>query len=590
MKSKDLYEFYLKKYGNINILKEKINLNFDQMCSDFEFKKEFSRFLHFTQSFFTKDGILLTSFNSYCYPLDKEIPYLYNLFNKSLNMKDSIYSQYISEYLVSYNRSLNSIKYKSEIKSINEFKEKFYCYFEKKDFYGKGYIFERCLLFYVRLTNYTKKSKTLIFDDKIKRIFENIGNKNPQEHKIIFNNIILNGRFLDQLIIFDYNIDDHLKQYEDYIIKNCNLSFGGDRSLDLILFLDKKNKLSEESLLIFFNKLIDIFNNIIVKGLNREDNIIQSLAEIDDAVKTLEKLKKIDYNKFEKDFKSKINECTIKILNIKREITGDKSYVMKDMHESRFEIKIDNNISKLIKDINNNILYLYVYFRIDFNNELERSIKLFSDHPMSKMFTNYSIDDKKQTYKKNPLIKKSTYKNYYDKKGKQIVERDKNSLNNLLQKDYYETMLQDCNHFLLSSVNLIVLQLAEGYNSIKSIIREQLNYTDVIFDNDYIIISDILIRIEYEIFNIYNLNGLENIDLKEPERLLENLFAFYSENDEYRNGLMMVNYYLYEKNGLDLRNRFMHGEMLHKDLKEEMIIVSSCVIFLIYMKEKIINE
>ena len=61
---------------------------------------------------------------------------------------------------------------------------------------------------------------------------------------------------------------------------------------------------------------------------------------------------------------------------------------------------------------------------------------------------------------------------------------------------------------------------------------------------------------------------------------LNNLFCLY-ENDSVKvDGLMYLNYILYEKSGLNLRNNAMHGTLINETLIISLIVTFSGLIFI----------
>ena len=95
-------------------------------------------------------------------------------------------------------------------------------------------------------------------------------------------------------------------------------------------------------------------------------------------------------------------------------------------------------------------------------------------------------------------------------------------------------------------------------------------------DNDYAIVVNNILAMELHIQELLKRNNL-NIE-QDDFTNLNNLFDCY-DNDYQKNGLMYLNYILYDKNGLNLRNKMLHGSLINSDLNIPLLVSFSGLLF-----------
>ena len=100
-------------------------------------------------------------------------------------------------------------------------------------------------------------------------------------------------------------------------------------------------------------------------------------------------------------------------------------------------------------------------------------------------------------------------------------------------------------------------------------------------DNDYVTIVNNVLAIEYHLKSIAVSKGL--VPSKDGLTNLNNIFDLYKEDKECVNGLMYLNYVLYEKSGMNLRNNILHGNLFGVDLKIQLLVTFSGLIFISWL-------
>ena len=124
--------------------------------------------------------------------------------------------------------------------------------------------------------------------------------------------------------------------------------------------------------------------------------------------------------------------------------------------------------------------------------------------------------------------------------------------------------------------------MKKGSKSLMNILMSKGEYT---IKNEYIILAMNVIQIEHTLIEIlvaknkkYSKSGASN---------LNELAKDYVDNPVYFNGLMYINYILYEKHGLDIRNNISHGNYFKRNIDVELLTTYCAIMFLnnIHRKE-----
>lgn len=591
MKAKQIYNDFLSRKF-LNFKAGKIDLNFTAESTIAEFELEFQRFINFTEAFFIQKGILVTAINSYCYELNKDyLKYINEIYLKSKEVTNKIYSQFISEYLFTYYKTLRSAEYKSNIPDIETAKKNFKNIFHDRLFQRNGDIFKNCMIFYRKVLKYGVDNKIILLPNVIERILPKFysRHKDTSDYKYVFKKCLSQMRYLDYLIDYDFDISKHLDSYNEYIFKNINFSYGGERAIDIIRKLSDKALLEKKTLKAFINGYIDIVNNVNENAKNRNGDIITNIANIESLLKNLSELKNINYNYFPSSYKQRVSDCIIQVLFYKRKMLRDENYTRESMKEFGFEFTIPKQEKSIIDYLKENISYLYPFSKINFGNMLEEAIKSYAEHPFFHMMLTYEIDNDNSVYISYNGNADGDLKSYYDFKGNEYINKNHDKLLNCLDKDYYEVMLRHINASYNMSVDIVLLQLEDYYEELLKKYRENFGYNDDIFNNMYVLLCNSIIKIESYLLEIAD---KKSIKIDNVSDAINQLFNIYIENDEYRNGIMYINYILYDNLGLRLRNRLMHGEYTNnKNYCREFIVIASCLMFASYfINKELVNE
>lgn len=586
MNNLEIYENFL---GSKEIIgrNEKFNLKFDINNSKEEFEIEYLKFISLYNYFFfdINSRAIMTIINSYSCTLDEDtIKYLINLYKKAKILNKNIYMQMIAEFIFSYKNSLETDKYRDELgqEKVRKYKGILYRNIQRNDFNTQGEIFKSTIKFYKNIINYARrKQKQIEIRKKIRMLSKfNENERDEKVYKEIFDYSIKENRHLEKLIKYDYNIKNHLEQYEKKILESPNNSYLSESSIEIFKEIVNNLENQEEFIKKYTNKYIKFCNELIQNVMIKKENSIIVISQIEQTIKELNRIKKLSINV---DIKEKINECICKILCAKRNILSDTKYINRSLKQHEFKQKIPKKeVEKMREEILENFCKIYPYVKINFNNMISKSIQSYSEHPMMYITRSITITDNELYYMDEEIGVNSIFKSYYDNKGITYTKENIKKLRNLLQKDYYENMLKYTKMDFQFTIGLIASILYKDINKIKNNIELSRIDNNIKSNNLYTEMIIQIIGIEVNIYKLLKINNIEpEISI---EKNLELLFEKYIENDLYREAIMNIYYILYCRQGENIRNDIMHGNLLHKpNYVAELIMIYSCIIAINYI-------
>lgn len=285
--------------------------------------------------------------------------------------------------------------------------------------------------------------------------------------------------------------------------------------------------------------------------------------------------------KMNNKYNSKIDECILKLLCVKRKILNDTEYVNRGFIERSYRIELPKNkLEEMHKNIINNVYWIYLYNQIDFSKCVENFIESYSNHPVLYLVNKVEIGDN-ELYTMNAEENNksdSIFKRYYDNIGNEYIKNNYKKLNNKFYGSCYDNMCEYIKREINFKISLINTYIN---NNDISIIKNKINLnrldSDFKIDNLYVEMATQIIGIEVNIYKILKQNNIEaNLSI---EKNIEYLFERYIDNNFCRNAIMYVYYILYCDKGYQLRNAIMHGNLLGKNnYADELIMIYSCVI------------
>lgn len=580
-----LLKAFLEENMIYESLNEDYNYKFYNSKDSKAFSTEFKKFIGMYKAFFYDKDRFVTVINSNEIVLDKKvIEHLFNMYKHAKENK--IYNEKVLliEFLYTYYKSINSSNYKANYtnfkKSLDDFLNVINEQNFKKEFFTT--VIDDLYVFYKDLINYGIDNEIYIDPEIINRIFNNLKNKSQYYNELI-NIFIHNKKNLYNIIHFDNEKNKHINTYMEYMVTSLD-NFGGYNYVkEMFLQLDKSNVLTSEICKNIINKYINITNEICNRLKNKQYSFVKGLSEIDGLKKELNYI--LNNIKSLNDIqRNKVRESLVQLLRLKRYIIADHDYVKSEMHLFSNEIKIDNReIEKCRKIIIENEYTIYASSKVDFVNQIGTALESYAKYPMQSLVSNYHIDSNKQIYSLNTEEKEKKYidnfKKYFDQKGKEYTEKHP-KLMNKLYGNYYEELLRYLSKTFVMQQELILSMLGEiEFRNTIIKLKKDLGYE---YSNEYAIVVNNILAIEQNIIYILKEKGLE-ISLQGFDNI-NNLFEVFKDDNSILNGLMYINYTLYEKSGMNLRNNMMHGNLINADLSIYLLVTFSGLIFVSWLR------
>lgn len=574
---------YISSFIDLTESKEKFNYEFN-IDSELEvYKMEFSKFINIYNSFFFSKGRLLYFWNSYEIVLEEcdidQLLKLY-LYSKKIDNKDYLL---ISEFIISYHNTIRNPEYREQVVNYKQVNFNYKKALKKYTEIDRPYIvfLNNAFDFYNRTIDYCIENEIKPDPGYIERICCNLSSDSSKLNYII-GKFVGNDINLSLVISFDKEMDKHLNVYNNYI-KTYIYEKNFYKYPEHIIFGLEKNKLlSEDILKIIINDIINKINKLHEKTINKQEHFIQLLSFIDDLNKTINKfLQRIE--SMSEIQGNKLYECLNNLLTIKRYIVSDDEYIISQLQEFSHTITIPNKkIEKVIEDIENNVVRLYAHSTVNFEHQMKEALKSYSEHALLSIVSVFSIDSSQQMYfKPNEIIVNNFFKDYYDEIGRKYTRRSK-KLVNKISKDYYEEMLKYLGKTFLMHQQMLYSFLKNN-NKFDYMINEYKKMSNIMFEDDYITLASNIIYIESIVVDL-----LVKFNLEITEDGRTNLYTLASNFKDEKiivNGLMYINYILYEITGLNIRNKVAHGTLINKNTDLELMLTFSAITFMNYLKQ-----
>ena len=567
---------------------EPFNYHFKKNSSFDSYLDEFHKFLSIYDHFYFNHDRLLFCLNDYEIKLSsKDLNQMIKLYLYSKNKNNNDYI-IIGEFLFSYYNTLTNKEYVKKCNDAKGTKKIFNLIISKynlqHDFY-KAFMNDS-FQFYNLILDYCISNQNILSGEIIERACVNFRN-NKEKKQLIIKKLLKHQIHPMKLIEYDAEISKNLKYYEKYLINMLAERTYYNYPENIIYMLHSKRILKRKILNMFINDLIDKVNNIQDRALITEESFIQLISEIDQIIKLLNRmLNQLIYAT--KKQKGKIYECLNNILYIKRFIVSDSEKIESQMQKFEYEQKIPNEkIVEYVKLINENVGILYTHSAGNFTKKLYESLNSYSEHAISYVFNSFTIDSESQVYyKTGENVENSSFKEYYDEKGKEYTETH-HGLQNILDKDYYNQLLKYLKRSFLTEQHFIIsfFDIVEGK---ESLIQKLISKGSYNTKNRYIILAKNVLQIEHSVIEIMKKKGINYT--KSGFNNLNSLARDYFDNEIYFNGLMYINYILYEKDGLNIRNNISHGNYFKKQINIELLTTFCAMTFINTLERKECEE
>lgn len=581
---------YLETFIECDTLNEKFDYSINNESSPDIYLKELKKFNNTYNSFFMNKGRLVFMINNYEIILReedlKQILKLFLFYKKSNS--DNCYL--IAEFLLSYFNTINSKEYKKNVSNYKEIKDTFkkIILSNNEDKNILSTFKQMSFKLYNKIIDYGAHKDNFFLGDILERACINFNNDKLLKAKII-KKLLENNVYPSKVILYDESIKENFKYYKKYLLDYENYSIYSRFPDEMLYILDKNGLLKNSIIKLIINNIVDRTNMLQEKCDDDHENFIQIISEID-------YLKSFLNNSLNRltmlscCHKKKMHECLINLLYMKRVLVSDEDRINSQMQEFKYEQVIPNGkIEEFVNAVNDNIAVLYSSSVCNFEKELEQSLNTYAKYPMSYIFSSYNIDSDSQTYlKSEDGFVDSVFMNYYDEKGKIFTNKNTN-LQNILTKGYYIQLIKYLKQQFISYQQYIIsfFDLKEGKRSLIDKLIKQGNFK---LYNDYVILALTVIQIENSIIDLLKIKG-KNITNNGFNNLNE-LAKEYTNDDFNFNGLMYINYILYEKHGLNIRNNIAHGNYFGKNIDIQILTTICAIMFIngLLRKERSEND
>ncbi len=571
----------------LNYLKDEFDYNFNKNSSNEDFLIEFRKFLGLYNYLFYDKKRFLTAFNSLEIRLKKDdIKHIFSLYEytkkKDLEQEKGVLIDFLYTYWKTITNGEYCLNYDKAKESIEDFKKVLEESGHKRTFFS--YFQQECFDFYKNLLEFAIQKDIFIENNLIERIFNNLNGEKDYCNYIV-NLLVKNNKSLYKVIEFDDEIDKNIEQYYLYVIQSLDEFGQFNYAKEVFSKLAKGKYLNDEKIKSILNKYIDIENNLCKNLKSKQYGFSTALYEINyiknEFIYILENVSSLDKVK-----KDKIHECLKNLLGLKRFLVSDNNYVQTSMNEYPFSTVIkDEQIKEFKKNMQKDRCYLSIYSNVDFISMMEKALELYSKYPLPSIILGFNINEVRGIYSVGIEVKKiskNNFKLFFDNVGQEYTIKHP-ELVNKLSINYYEELLKHLSNVfnIQQSLLNIYLEVSELKNDVFSDLKKELKYD---FDNDYAVLVSNILAIEANILQLIENKGLN--PKKDGFDNINELFKYYKKNKNATNWLMYINYILYEKSGMNLRDDAMHGNIINTDLSIPLIVSFTGLIF----TSRLLNE
>lgn len=572
-----IFKDFLEENLTAEALKEPFDYTFNLDSSQEEFIMEYKKFLNVISGFFYYENRLVTIFNSYDIRIpEEELNQMFKLYRYAQKIDNKVVERVVIEFLYTYYWGMTTLEYKKNREDSEEAKTEFLqllaTYSLRQVFFNV--LIEELYSFYKELIEYGIEKDIYIQGEVIERIFNNL-EKQPDKYNEIIELFIINKKHVAHIINRDKEKSKHIAVYIEYILDSLEHFGGYNCAKEMIVALNKESLLTDEIRKEIVNRYVEVVNDLCKNLKDKPKEFIRSLARIEDFIQEINYLLN-KVNSFDETQSDKLKECVKQVLKLKRFLLSDENYVNSEMHKFEHKIEVPTSEIEATKQkVKDNVFAIYGLSRMDFIASMGDALELYAEYPLQSIVSRYSIDTASQTYSLNPekVLTGNNFKDFFENVGKEYTASHMEMMNRL-SKDYYEELLKYLAKTFIMHQQLAVLVLGEDFESIMNKLRDELNYK---CKNDYATIVNNIICIEMCVKQAMIKKGLEveRSGFNNINKLLE----IYKDDNDVVNGLMYLNYTLYEKSGMNMRNDVMHGTLIGEDLKVPLLVSYAGLIF-----------
>lgn len=377
---------------------------------------------------------------------------------------------------------------------------------------------------------------------------------------------------LVDIIRYDENISKRRDVYFDY---QLSLMFTGCYCEFVILRKLSREKLLEKS---NYEKIIKKMSESI-NSIDKLDNNnqFQVCSEIVNQYISLKNVLKLDTNE-----KDEFNKLYLKVQKTRREKI--RNYDFSDAKSFSYELP-QEKLDKVFADYKKTPFYGVIGL-INASMDLKSLIETKVKNPISSIFNTVFIDkDNYQSKTSDVNSDTNVYSRYYTNEIIGIAKTDYSSQTNIHMFDKersYKLLLDQLRYRFSINDQLVTYVLYDTHK--ENYLHELLEYYFNLFKydehklneklllNHQVVCTKILLHIEHQLMLIYDFI-FRTKSVKFENKLLEQLFTYYTEKDKLvADMLMQINYFLFDCNGLNMRNNLAHGNIKSMSRLDSVIV------------------
>lgn len=547
-----------------------------------ELMEEIDKLIYFFwhTTYITTDLIRLSNINNnLLYYDDKLLRYIKTLYDLSIKQRYEDKTHTLAYYLYSLNYSYkNGTAYKNNKNNIT-YLNLVYSIFNRREFYNNGSIINGAYSFSQEVIAYAIQERERIFELG-ELILDCCGICSLVDSASLQNSIdqlIKSGAHYNRFFIqYDKNIANNFQIYFDFEI--LKISAGMKDEITVIKELYQNDLIGEKEEVQILFTLRARFADI-----NDENNYIRKLSIFEDIENDIICLRNLSFTseKLKDNLKTFMHEVQSATRNlVKNHVYEGKSIQHTSEIPTQYVIEFFNGCDKdIISTICHNCI-------IRFDKLIEASLMKMVDSILS-FVSVVTIENKEEgLYLGDDLdAPESAFNTYYSEKMEEYLKINRGKFLNphLFEKRLaYRRLLDYVKDIYQIHLGLPANLLREKYSmDVERKIYENLFRTssDDYFDDYYIMLMPIIIQIEAEITKLYNhLNQENKTDFE--ENYLEFIFENVQDDDLYANMLMYINFVLYDRNGLRIRDKLAHGNFLSgfRDLNIFLLVTVSGIL------------
>lgn len=548
----------IKEFKNLTIGKD----NYDNCIYSFQ--------LYFSSSYIGSDLIREQGIGGYPHKYTEDyLLFLVNLFEYSKLINDNDACMIIAYFI---NSLYYSLKYGDSYKEIREdvsyYKETFLKIIPPKSMHVgeyKDYSIQFAKNILVDYSNFGSSDRFVIHDIHIDllRILSDY-NEDELLEMCISNLVKKDDNYMLYTIGFDKNIATRLHQYFDYQVRLLFSNSKEHRILEKLNETKLIDKTMEQSIIGRMKEAVDLLAKFDgIERLHLCDTYLSDHSVIN------------RLHGISSETKKQLKTVALKVNKIKRDAVKNFDFGEGKTFTHRFTVEeLDSRKESFTK---NPIVYIMQQTIIDFEKELTGFIENTTTFALTSLFKGQAIDIDNYLYIKDDDTTQNSFREYVTEIIMKEIESNYKNTTNIHVINYenayllYTKRLKE-NTVMGEGIVAHIIRYSLGDDYCKQIVSEYLYDYNRIFDNHQVLVATIIGSIEHKLIKLHNVvfNGKET---DYNTRILEELFKEFLNTDSFRTNIILTfNFYLYDKNGRNLRNNMAHGNLKSGTRMDHVII------------------